>query len=62
VTIETEPILAGLRRMIAEEMHLLSQELDDSLDGSQAARLDHLSRALDEVADMMNQHRAARGD
>ena len=28
MTVETEPILAGLRGMIAEEMHLLSQELD----------------------------------
>ncbi|MCP5034653.1 MAG: hypothetical protein GY939_22850 [Actinomycetia bacterium] len=60
LSVETEPVLAGLRRMIAEEMHLLIQELEDSLEAGQVDRLDHLTKALEEAAELLRQHQAAR--
>ncbi len=58
MTVEIEPVIAGLRRMIAEEMHLLIQELEDSLETGQVDRLDVLTKALDEAAELLKQHRA----
>ncbi len=58
MTVEIEPVIAGLRRMIAEEMHLLIQELEDSLETGQVDRLDVLTKALDESAELLKQHRA----
>ncbi len=58
LSVETEPVIAGLRRMIAEEMHLLIQELEDSLEAGQVDRLDHLAKALDEAVELLRQHRA----
>lgn len=47
-----------LRSMVAEEMFLLGQELNDSLDSDQQARLTELTASLDEVCDLMASHRA----
>ncbi len=57
---DIETIITGLRRLVAEEMHLLGQELEDSLDGQQSTRLDDLGEALDRTAELLAEHRAAR--
>jgi len=49
-----------LRRMVTEEMFLLGQELNDSLDAGQQDRLDQLTASLDEVCDLMASHRRTR--
>ncbi len=58
MTVEIEPVIAGLRRTIAQEMHLLILDREDSLDTGQVDRLDVLTKALDEAAELLKQHRA----
>jgi hypothetical protein len=60
--VETDTFITGLRQLLAEEMHLLGQELEDSLTAVQAHRLDSLSAVLDEATELLNQHRAVRPD
>lgn len=54
-----EKLLPELRALIAEEMFLLGQELDDSLGGQERRRLSELSSLLDQASEMLAQHRAA---
>jgi len=58
--IETDAVMEGLRQLIAEEMYLLGRELEDSLDGGQPARLEHLIETLDAAAELLARHQAAR--
>jgi len=51
--VDTETVLEGLRRLIAEEMHLVGQELEDSLDPHQSQRLAQLIETLDRAADLL---------
>ncbi len=53
-------VIAALRRLVAEEMFLLGQELEDSLDASQRTRLAELSASLDDVCELMASHRSTR--
>jgi len=46
--------------MVTEEMFLLGQELNDSLDAGQQDRLAQLTTSLDEVCDLMASHRRTR--
>lgn len=53
-------VAANLRRMVAEEMFLLGQELEDALDAGQQDRLDELTATLDEICELMTSHRRTR--
>ncbi len=53
-----QELLAQLQGLIAEEMFLLGQGLDDSLSGDERRRLAELSDLLDRAAEMLDQHRA----
>lgn len=55
-----ETLIPDLRALIAEEMFLLGQELDDSLTPEERRRLSELSVLLDEAVELLNGHRAAR--
>ncbi|MGH1491470.1 MAG: hypothetical protein ACRBK7_19075 [Acidimicrobiales bacterium] len=55
-----QAIVRQLREWVSEEMYLLGQELDDSLDGSERKRLTELSALLDSAAESLVEHRAAR--
>lgn len=57
---ETDPdsIVAQLRQLVAEEMHLLGQELEDSLDSAESDRLAQLCASLDEATELLTEHRA----
>lgn len=57
---DAEAIVDGLRRMIAEEMHLLGQELEDSLTATESDRLDELAAELDRATELLVEHRATR--
>ena len=58
--VDTDTILAGLRRLMAEEMFLLGRELEDSLDGSSSHRLEEVCDTLDQALELLAQHQAAR--
>lgn len=60
MSVETETVITGLRDLVAEEMHLLGQELEDSLDRGQFERLQRLRGVLDEASELLNSHRAVR--
>ena len=53
-------LLGGLGRLVDEEMHLLAQELEDSLNQGDSARLAHLSTVLDEAQELLLRHRQTR--
>ncbi len=53
-------VIGALRRLVAEEMFLLGQELEDSLDANQRTRLDELSVSLDDICELMASHRRTR--
>lgn len=55
-----QAIVQELRELVSEEMYLLGQELDDSLDATQRQRLTELSALLDSAAELLDEHRAAR--
>ncbi|MGI9596700.1 MAG: hypothetical protein ACR2QK_11100 [Acidimicrobiales bacterium] len=57
---DPEMVLAELRKMVAEEMFLLGQELEDSLDGKQQQRLTSLATSLDEATDLLSLHRKSQ--
>ncbi len=60
MTTSTDAVLEGLQNLVAEEMHLLGQELEDSLDKGQYDRLQQLCHALDDAAELLTKHRAVR--
>ncbi len=53
-------LLAELRALIAEEMYLLGQELDDSLEAEERRRLTELAEVLNEAAVLLAEHRAVQ--
>ncbi len=59
-TSDADQIVNQLHRLIAEEMHLLAQQLEDSLDGAQSDRLDELTETLDSASELLECHRARR--
>lgn len=58
--VDTDTVLAGLRQLMAEEMYLLGQELEDSLDGRSSQRLEQVCDTLDQALELLAQHQAAR--
>ncbi len=57
---DSRAVIDSLHRMVAEEMFLLGQELDDSINAAQQARLADLTATLDEVCELMASHRQTR--
>lgn len=60
MTSPNETVITELQLLIAEEMHLLAQELEDSLDAGQSHRLGQLSSTLDNASALLTEHRATR--
>lgn len=56
----TNPITAQLRKLLDEEAHLVGQELQDALTKTEALRLGELCATLDELDEMLTQHRRVR--
>lgn len=54
-----ESLVAELRGLVAEEMFLLGQELDDTLNGEERRRLTELTKLLDEADTLLELHRTA---
>jgi hypothetical protein len=46
--------------LVDEEMHLLAQELEDSLNSGESGRLAHISSVLDEAHELLSRHRQTR--
>lgn len=59
---ETTPdsILIEVTRLLAEEAHLIGQELQDSLNKSEMDRLSFLSSKLDELDELLQRRRPLR--
>ena len=55
-----EPVIDGLQKLVNEEMHLLGQELEDSLNVGDSHRLAHITRVLNEAEALLATHREAR--
>lgn len=55
-----DPVLDGVRQLVNEEMHLLAQELEDSLNAGESHRLAQISSVLDEAELLLLKHRMAR--
>jgi hypothetical protein len=55
-----EALLDDLRRLVDEEMHLLGQELEDSLAAGDSGRLTQIAGVLDEAVELLVKHRKAR--
>ncbi|MGI9611993.1 MAG: hypothetical protein ACR2QO_03725 [Acidimicrobiales bacterium] len=55
-----EQLLDGLGRLVDEEMHLLAQELEDSLNSGESGRLADISAVLDEAQALLVRHRRTR--
>ncbi len=51
--------LERLRQLVAEELHLLGRELNDSLAPGRARRLSQLTETLDEAERLLVKHRQA---
>ncbi len=57
---EVRELLAQLRALVAEEMYLIGQELDDSLDATERRRLTELTEVLNDAATMLAEHRTVQ--
>ena len=56
-----ENILDEVVHLLAEEMHLLGQEAEDSLSGHQSQRLNDLTAVLDQMHDRLQPRRHIHG-
>jgi hypothetical protein len=56
----TENLLSDLQDLIAEEMYLIGQELEDSLELTERRRLTELSDVLDRACRLLTDHRPPR--
>ena len=53
-------VVDQLQRLISEEMHLLGQSLEDSLHENQSHRLEQLTKALDNMDQILAKRRNVR--
>ncbi len=58
--LEIKSVLAVVQRLMVEELHLVGQEVEDSLHPGQARRLADVTATLDELGRLVAQRRPTR--